>query len=315
VHLPSERDLAIEDALRGTADQFERSGDGGWRLVVAGGARTVLHARIVDDDWLVADLYRAWSARSWWPLLQLNAGLDGCVRLTSAQGRGLEVRGEIFIDGEVPASARDQPSLLERVAGMCCDVVSAGRQIVGLRADESNATDSLTPADPEALMRVCRDAGWEARALDSGRVQVTLDTRSTQCRATLSFSAGGRLHAVAPLTTSPSLSPESQDAIARALLAASAQLRMVRGLAMHHDGGELAGLSFAGERHEATAATIDCALAALSVACRAVELEVQALESADLAREYLTIRGVYPANAVSPTTSFEQEDMPCLQLP
>src|SRR5512134_3408705 len=81
VHPPSARDLAIEHALRDRADRLGRSGDGGWRLVIAGGARAVLHARIVDDDWLVVDLYRAWSARSWWPLLQLNAGLDGCVRL------------------------------------------------------------------------------------------------------------------------------------------------------------------------------------------------------------------------------------------
>ena len=314
MHPPSARDLAIEHALRVSADRLERTGDGGWRLVFAGAARTVLHARIVDDDWLVADLYRAWSARSWWPLLQLNAGLNGCVRLTSAHGRGLEVRGEICIDGEVPASGEDQPLLPDRVAGLCDDVVSAGRRIVDVRAEDAKGTDSLTPADPEALMRVCRDAGWEATALDSGRVQVTLDTRSTLCRATLSLAAG-RLHAVAPLTTSPSLSAESQDALARALRAASAHLRMVKGLAVRQDGGEFAGFSFAGERQDATAATIDCALAALSVACRAMELEVQALQSADLALEYLTIRGSHPANVDSLTSSFDQEDLPCLQLP
>ncbi len=78
----------------------------------------------------------------------------------------------------------------------------------------------------------------------------------------------------------------------------------------------MAGLAFAGERLPASPAAIDRALAALSVACSTVGREMQALQDAQLARDYLALRHRHWTDSRSPLPySHEQEDTPCLQLP
>ena len=93
---PSIRDRAIEAALRLAARQLDRGAGGGWNLQVANGAITALHARVVDEDWLVltAPYSGGGQAAETWPLLRVNAGLTGSARLTLAASAAVAVRAE-----------------------------------------------------------------------------------------------------------------------------------------------------------------------------------------------------------------------------
>jgi hypothetical protein len=318
MHPRSDRDLAIECALRVSAHQLDRTTDGGWRLVIANGTLTTLRARMIDEDWLAVTSPWRSPERSWWPLLRLNAGLGGCARLARACGADLEMRGEIFVGGDAANAGetdRDGVSLVERVAALCDDVASAGHEVIEPLADEVMDAATMSPSDSERLVTLCGDAGWSAIARTAGHVQVALDTRTTTFQATLSFEEDSRLRAVVPLTESAVVSGAAQDAVALLLLDTGAQLRTVKGLAMRQGDVEWAGLAVAGERLPAGPAAIDRALAALSVACDIVGREIQALQDPQLARDYLALR--HPNLTISRSLPYSnsQEDTPCLQLP
>jgi len=319
MHPPSDRDLAIERALRLAAHELERAAGGGWRLTVANGTRTTLHARVSDEDWLVVTAPCASSAPSWWPLLRLNAGLAGCARLVRAASGDLEVRAEIFVGcaaHDVDGAEGHDTSLGLRVVALCEDIASAGHEVLDPLPDDVAETTPGSPADPDRLVSLCGEAGWSATARAAGDVQVSLDTRTIPFQATLALAEDLRLRVVAPLTTSAVASDGSQDAIALLLLDAGVHLRTVKGVAVRQGDVELAGLAFAGERLAASPATIDRALAALSVACSTVGREVQALQDAQLARDYLALRHPHGTDSRSSLPySREQEDTPCLQLP
>jgi hypothetical protein len=306
MHPPSDLDRRIEGALREWAQALERDAGGGWRLAAVNGALTRLRARMVGEDWLVVSTRYDSAGESWWPLLELNASLGGSARLARAADGDLEMRADVYLGADTDGhdrAARGGTSIETRVAAMCDDVVSARHG--GIHSPADRMEPGSGPCQTDRLVTLCRDAGWTATPCASGEVQVPLDTGVASYHATLSLDRSARLDAVVPFTTAPVPSGAGRDAIAVALLEAAAHLRTVKGCVIPQAGAEVAGIAVAAERWPADPASVDRALAALSVACRTIGREVQALRDAPLARAYLAIR----------FRNHHTEDTPCLQLP
>jgi hypothetical protein len=313
------RGRAIERALRAWADHVEPAANGGWHLSESNGARLRLRARVAGEDWLVVTARSRAADTSWWQLLRLHSGLGGCARLARTHGGGLQVRGEISLhDGSTAGEGAGgcDISFGDRVALLCADVSAAAHARLEPLADRPADPHAVPAFDTERLVELCADAGWSASRRASGQVEVTLDTRVDTYQATLSLEHGSRFQAFVPLTAFPLESTESRDAIALLLLDAGADLRAVKGLAVRRGDAEWAALAAACERVPAGPAAVDRALAALSVACRSVGREAQALQDQTLAREYLTLRDSRRLQAGIPRHEpRQQEDTSCLQLP
>jgi hypothetical protein len=272
----------------------------------------------VADDWIVTTTPVAAPAGSWWPLLAFNAALDGAARIAGDGQGGLAVRGEIAID---VAAAPDlvEPvvtaDLDERVAHLCADVERAAGTLAG------REVVSVTVAAPESgdqeidLANWCAEQGWIASAAGPDRSTVALDVPGGPFHATLAIE-DSRLRATVALAPAVVTSAHSRDAIALLLLDATADLRTVKGVVVRQDDADLPGLAIAAERRRPGQAAVDRALTALAVAAATVGREVQALQDASLAREYLSVRawrGRERAGSVHIVP--EEEETPCLQQP
>jgi hypothetical protein len=275
-----------------------------------------LEAGVVNDDWIRVSRPVDTHEESRWSLLRANQAFDGAARVAGDGNGGLEVGGEIAIDDRTPDALPHEHELDRRVAGLCDDVAAAARRLSGGPPPDDTPVDSPPTDDDGALVQWSAEAGWAASPLAPGRASCPLEVAGDALSLTLALGPEGRLHAVVVLSRDAVTSPVSQEAIARLLLDATAHLRTIKGVVVRERGEELPGLAVAAERRPANPATLQRALAALSVASAVVGREVQALVDERLARDYLLLRDRHATlSANTRQHSREEEDTPCLQLP
>ncbi len=306
-------------------------------MAIANGHQVAAHARLVDGGWLeltAAAPASAHDADGGWPALRLNARLNGCARMTCRPDgglAGLAVRAEMFVGGSPDRFAGDfetdlaavpsgEAALFDgRVNALCADLCAAyeGACAAGPGTPfTADAGGGRLPADGEALVRLCGDAGWPAVSRDPEDIHVALDGLPAWYQAHLRRDGPSGLQIVVELTEGPVGSDASRAAIARLLLATGSHVRMVKGVAFARRGVEVAGLAASCEPPPLSPAALDRALSAIAVACGRSGREVRALQRDDLARLYLALRhpSAPPAGSRA-NPNPELEDTPCLELP
>jgi hypothetical protein len=321
---PSEREHIITRALGALTPDLVAAELGDWRFVLENGAKVGVRARVVDQ-WLelTASATAAVSLAlpATWSTLRYNTGLNGAVRVALAPGAGdAHLRGEIF--------AEDDVHLDTRVSALCEEARAAfhalhGRTHPGRSSPGADPTEvARTPRDGHRLVQLCTEAGWPYTERASGRVEVAIECGPAVYPAQLGLTDDGALSAVVDLVDASTLTPTSRAATALLLLTASAVVRCVKGVVVKRDGVEHAGLAAACERPR-SAADLDRALAALSVACGLAGREAQALRHQALAHEYLAWRApvrcaetpdaIIESNEDDHDNQYEMEERSCLQ--
>jgi len=273
----------VAAALTKVAGPVTEKGAGRWSVSLWNGAVHPVEARL-DDGWLALQA-AGWDHRvAPWDLLRANAGLTGLARFVLE-----EVPSVTTLQAEIPVGGDDLPAELEAAcAGL--------RQALELEPDAPAAPPS-PPEDRPDLARLCAEAGWPFEERDGGTLSVELETADMPLRARLEDEADGGLRLQAALLQTQTLGSPGRQAVATALLATSATVRMVRAYAAEEGDEVQTGfevrLSCAAEP-----ATLDHALAALSVSCGLCVLEARALQEETLAQRYLEVRG-YAPNSLS----------------
>ncbi len=316
----SDRSRVIENALGAITPDLVCFACNDWRLFASNGAKIGVRARLVDD-WLgltasTADPSPIAPAVAW-PMLQFNAGIYGPTRLALSPGAcATQLRADLFIEDDA-----DLTHLEVRVGRAFADLQSRFHDFH--KTEDSGEREcppppAFAPAPPDAtrLVHLCTDAGWPCAERVSGHVTVAIDAGSAQYQARIESARNGGLRAVVDLIDSSAYTPASRAATGLLLLAASAVVRSVKGVVVANDDTRNAGVAAEIEALSGTA--VDRALSALTVACRLVGREAQALRDESLARQYLayhTPELFDRSTDATSTTHNEMEESPCLQLP
>ena len=250
-----------------------------------------------------------------WAMLKRNASLDGAARLAVTAGAGTaHVRADVWIDEDADIDTR--------VATACDDMASLLHVLhAGSTTSDSTATvDTAIEVESRTrrLVDLCTEAGWPCTQGDAG-VVVAIDAGGDVYQASLELTPDDRLRATVELIDAPVNASPARAAMALLLLTASAVVRRVKGVAVTRDGVDRLGVAVAGE-HVASVADIDLSLSALTVACRAVGRELQALSHDGLARDYLAWRAPVPPDEPEDVldeqpVTHAMEESTCLQQP
>ncbi|HEY7545991.1 MAG TPA: hypothetical protein VID27_13955, partial [Blastocatellia bacterium] len=259
----------------------EPSGNQRWKFALTNGRRIPASARMTDG-WLLFDapLEGIADGRDLWRLLALNARLGSNAKFALV-GQHTRLRAEIAIDDEIDAATR--------LTETCAALKEALSLAEGLR-DDGPLSLSFTPGDNRAsLPSLCGQAGWAFTERDGGRIAVNLEARNGFHQALLEESRGGVLIST-EILRAQNLSQPSRQSLSALLLKASAELRMARAAVEEEEG--LSSIRFEARFDSLPgSAEVDCALAALSLACALCARETGALENDSLARRYLGAGG------------------------
>jgi hypothetical protein len=280
------REEIISAVFSECAALAQASGDGGWKLSLAGGKTIPASARLLDD-WLTFDAPFDRSRRSidCWRLLALNFGLSRPGKIALVQGR-LHARIEVALpeDERLPRACAEACAGIVEVAEalerLACDVGKAGPPPV-----------ASTQADTEVnLVDVCKEAGWDFVERAEGALAVRLDTRAGFHQALVERSARGAVVGV-EVWRATGLTELSRRAIGAFLLRASGRVRMAR--ATVEECGEQSIIGFEARLGaNPRAEEMRSALSALSIACDWCAREVAHLQDERVAEGYLAINSV-----------------------
>lgn len=227
-------------------------------------------------------------------LLRLNSLLRGHARFwRRTPGGAAAIRAEIPIDAESGV----EPHIRETVAGMgdALRVLEGGELLwTAGREEEHCSAQGFGEEEAERIARLCRDAGWEARARTSGAVTVELKGGRGSLHQASIFPAGleGAV-CVVELVSLAGLGEDSQRAIPTLLLSASGAMRLVRPAVVPAPEGMAARLevAFATSPPERE---LEHALCALQVAAGLCCHEARALAHEETARRYLRFLAAGP---------------------
>ena len=268
----------VAAALAKVAGPVTEKAAGRWSVSLWNGAVHPLEARL-DDGWLALQAAARDPQAAPWDLLRANTGLAGLARFVLE-----EVPAVARLQAEIPVGGGDLPAELEAAcAGL--------RQALELDSDTPAAP--APPQDRPDLARLCAETGWPFEERDGGTLSVELETAGIPLRASIQDEADGGLRLQAALLRTRTLGSPGRQAVATALLATSATVRMVRAYAAE-DGDEVQPGFEVRLSPAAEPATLDHALAALSVSCGLCVLEARALQQDALAQRYLEARGYAP---------------------
>ncbi|HBO43043.1 MAG TPA: hypothetical protein DD670_03735 [Planctomycetaceae bacterium] len=294
---------AATESLRRTADTVERVGLDRWTVKLAGGERSPLVTVIWDKNWLRfetapggKDVQTPLNLEHFDRLLLDNAGLRGGAKF------GLDGDScDLLLTAEIPL--HEDVDLVSRVREVCAGLRQGMIQLACKRTEylESQATaPNATPKDRlqeptsaatwRSLIDLCTEAGWPCAEHVGGRVAVRLESGGAYCRALLESSdqTGTRVRVV--LGVVRSLSEASRLASALLLLSGCRVVRLARATIVPAEDGTTYGWEvMLGD--EPAAEEMNCALVALSIACRLTARELRVLEEESVAKKYLATRG------------------------
>ena len=118
------------------------------------------------------------SASNAWPLLRLNARLQGSTRLTLARDRSAGLQAELFAGND--GDDDEGRAIAARVAVLCVDFRAAPHVLEDTKSEWPPWLNpiALSPSSSNRLAGFCSEAGWTYTERASGDLGVTLDSRS-----------------------------------------------------------------------------------------------------------------------------------------
>lgn len=278
----SRRESAIAAALAQCARSVEEVGGGRWRIGLANGKPFPVMARL-DEPWLLLEARPALSRRSdpAWELLAINGTIGGPSRLTlPPDGGALELRAEVPVwgGGEMP--------LAERLMEACRSMEEAFGCAHALPPPVRDR--EKTPAG--TWSELLAEAEWTWVQRTETEIAVPLDAPGGRYQATIDTSLDSDVRIGADVATaSPAepFPPAVRRALGRMLLVGTGWLRLVRA-AVRTPTGETVRLEV-GFASLPSAAELNLALEAVTVGCRALGREANALARPEVARAYLDL--------------------------
>jgi len=237
-----------------------------------------VQARIVDD-WLVMTS-PVLEPRCAADLLECNGRLLGWVKFALDANGAFQVRAELPLD----ETRLDAPAVHQALAEF-----RVAHAMLRGEFPLPVPPDPLTAAAQADLISLCAEAGWPAVPRGEDSVAVELECRGSFHQALLGPGAAG-LRAVTGFAPSDSSDAEAAEAVAHFLLAASAEVCMVRPVVETLAGKTTPKFEFLFSSYP-SAALVAHAFAALSVASRICVEEVRVLRDPNVARDYLALRG------------------------
>lgn len=250
---------------------------------------------ILVAEWLTmtSPLPPGLTACSRWQLLELNATLPAMVRvaLDPRTGQG-SVRVDVGVHGD--DIENDEP-FVDRVREGWQSLGVARRRLPRAASLDtmatSNKADPLAGSEPGPdLQALIVAAGWHCVQRAAGALSVELDVPHQSIHAFVTAESRSGVRAYVELGRHAVSSEASREAVALFLLCAATVTRLVRPIVDGHGRGPRPGL----EVRWAIAPTgeeVSHALQALSVVCRCVATEVDALCEESTASEYLKMNG------------------------
>lgn len=242
-----------------------------------------------EGDWLVLELAAPARTALAAPqeLLRRNARLDGVGKLLLAAGaRRPRLRAELPVE-----------TLAERLAGgMAGARAGFDQALAALAGAGAPLAGAAKSPDPEgaarALAEAAEESGWSVRWDADGVGAVEVGSADAPRRAVLAVHGAG-FRAGVELAGAEGCGAAGRQAQALLLLAASAAVRLVR--AVESGSAEERRVGFeVSDSSPATAAAVDRALSALSLATRLVARETRGLSDRPLAETYLASLGWTP---------------------
>ncbi len=283
---PSRRSIAdLTALLQECLPSLKQTEPSRWTFSVAG--RTDLQGSVrTDENWLILEMSAGWADASlqsetlirW---LTANAALTGaCKYLLTLPDGSLCLRAEHLCDEEQDDS---------EVRQACRAFLEAVEKTLELPAIAWPVDTSSV--DPETIKTLCTEAGWPLNEHNSVACTVPLDVPEAFYQATVEGLAGGGIRLFVELAIGESLSQIALRAVCILLLATSAHVRMIRATGHKRGAGTALGLEVA-IPWPVGAASLACALSALSIGCAMCGREVDVFQDERIARQYLEWQGV-----------------------
>jgi len=297
------REAMIGAALEQCAEKVESVGRGRWRIGLANGKPFAATARL-EDGWLVLEARPALPRPTalLWELLTLNGAIGSGSKLTlPPDGGALHLRAEV--------PAWDDASVTQRLVEACRSLeeahgcVGSGKLVQPAPGATVTTVDVREKADAGDLPQLLSEAGWPRAERKREDLAVQLDVPGAFYQACVEVRARGEVRIGVEVAAAETFSPAVRRALGRLLLVGSGLVRLVRAAAATNGAGDSARFEV-GFRSLPSAAELDVALGALSVACRCFGREAKALAREDVASTYLELGGwAEPASPPLPRAS------------
>jgi len=277
----------VLDALSLGARGVEPLGRARWRIDLTNGKPFTALARL-EDGWLVLEARPALPRpdEQAWEVLRLNGSMGDGGRLTlPSDGGAPRLRAEVPL-WEDACGARVEEACrgLEAAFGRVGNGTPA-RARPGATGEDGDEGDEAGAAD---LRRLLSEAGWECAEGKGQEIAVPLDVPGAPYRAAVRSRARGGPWIGVEVAAAGTLGPVARRALGRLLLVGTGLVRLVRAAAATTEAGESARLEVI-LRVSPSAAELDFALEALSVACRSLGREAKVLAREEVAGAYLEL--------------------------
>lgn len=289
-----DRAAEVQVFLEGRGSSVESRGTGHWRITLPGKRPLAVDAQM-DAEWLTLRCVNV-SGRSasrqelprLWQFLCLQRSLEGGVRaaIDSDHDR-IYLAADISLDERVDVAQRLASACAGFRGGAC---LLANKPLDAYDPAQPAAEPSAAPSASLELAALVGELDWQSVRRSPERFAFELEVPGIHPTALLEKRADQPLSIHVELIRRDGLSLASRQAMALLLLVASDHFRLIRPVA--HDEGEVTrvGLEVAWNSDPAVSELQD-ALAAMSLACRACVLELEALVDESLALAYTRIRG------------------------
>ncbi len=281
------REALVREALAQSARDVEPLGRGRWRVDLTNGKPFTALARL-EDGWLLLEAGPALPdpAGREWEYLLLNGTFRGGSRLTLPPDGGA-----LLLRAEVPAW---EDGWVTRVGEACRSLEAAFGRVVSrkpARVGDGEAAGDVEPGrggEAPGLPQALSEAGWACAEGTGKDVAVPLDVPGALYRAAVEPRAGGEVRIGVEVAAAGTLAPAARRALGRLLLVGTGLVRLVRAAATTNGAGGTARLEVEFPSSP-SAAELDLALEALSIACRSFGREARALAREDVASAYLEL--------------------------
>lgn len=290
----SPRTEAIGDILARSAVTVKSIGHQRWALELSNGRSHRATAHLVGD-WFMVDLplgrSRVPSGKRQWRMLTINASIPGAPKFAIAPDRR-----SAALQAQIPLAADETG---QKRIGPACEAMKTALDALASQTDAPERGAVPVPgaevkSSAEGIKALCHESGWSFVESGGGYLSVQLETLDGSFYARVRPRHDGGLDLGVDMGSARGLAQACRTALAAVLLRACGAIRMVR--AAVHETDERTTLRFeASLPGRTSAAEINEALSALSVACESCGREVRALQNKDIAEAYVSLsRGRSP---------------------
>jgi len=275
-------ETAVVEALETCAPAVKQVGPGRWGFELVNGKAFPVSARALEG-WLLLETGTDSEdlKDGHWQLLERNGRLGGWSKFALGPGRRHpHLRAEIPLTDGVVLRQRLQEA---------CEGLREGQHADAAPAAESVALDVSDEKQSPSWPALLAEAGWTFSERTAGRLLVDLDVPGRWHRARVDAGGERDVRLAVEIGGGKAVAPLARQALGVLLLSANRAVRLARSAV--EAGGATEAVFEVPFGTPPSAAELDLALSALSVACRLFDREARALEDENVARRYLELQG------------------------